>query len=131
MKVLSRIADETIKTANACGVQLAGMQGEDMQYLELKPGETVDDKMEFYHRVWDRHAKLKASMLQDLEKGRITEIQYINGYVCRKGREVHVPTPCNDFVVQLVTEAENSKQVPKFTTALALVHNFIEGMGRK
>jgi 2-dehydropantoate 2-reductase len=125
MKVLARIADETIKAAHACGFQLAEMQGEDMEYLELHPGETVDDKMEFYHRVWDRHAKLKASMLQDLEKGRKTEIQYINGYVCSKGRGAKVPTPCNDFVVKLVTEAENSKKVPEFKMAIELVRSFI------
>ena len=114
MRFLSHVADETIKVARAHGVRLAGMQGEDMEFLELRLGETVDDKMAFYRRVWSRHAKLKASMLQDLEKGRRTEINQINGYVCQKGQAAGVDTPCNDLVVELVSEAEATKTLPKF-----------------
>lgn len=114
MRFLSHVADETIKVARANGIRLAEMQGEDMEFLELEPGEAVDGKMPFYRRVWSRHAKLKASMLQDLEKGRKTEINQINGYVCQKGRAVGVGTPCNDFVVELVREAEATKTLPNF-----------------
>jgi 2-dehydropantoate 2-reductase len=45
-------------------------------------------------------------MLQDLEKGKKTEIDYINGVVCRGGRQCGIPTPFNDKVVELVKEAE-------------------------
>ena len=39
---------------------------------------------------------------QDVRKGRRTEIDYLNGYVSEKGREVNVPTPFNDRIVELV-----------------------------
>ena len=39
---------------------------------------------------------------QDVRKGRRTEIDYLNGYVGDKGREVGVRTPFNDRIVQLV-----------------------------
>jgi len=81
------------------------LQGVDMEFLELTPGQSPQDKMEFYRKVWGPHDN-KASMLQDLEKGRKTEINYINGYVASKGREKNLPTPCNDFVVNSVTAAE-------------------------
>ena len=74
--------------------------------------------MEFYQRAWSRHAKLKASMLQDLEKGRKTEINQINGYVCHKGRASGVGTPCNDLVVELVSEAEATRKLPSFDRGL-------------
>ncbi len=38
----------------------------------------------------------RSSMLQDLERGAPTEIDWINGAVCREGRRVGVPTPVND-----------------------------------
>jgi 2-dehydropantoate 2-reductase len=124
MVSLAYIADETIKVAHAQGIQLAKMQGKDMEFLELKDGQKVSEKMDFYHEVWSPHRKLKASMLQDLEKQKKTEIDYINGFVSKKGKELGVKTPYNDLVVQLVKEAEDKKEVPDFTTNLARFESF-------
>lgn len=44
-------------------------------------------------------------MLQDLRKGRTTEIEALNGYVSAKGRETNVPTPLNDALTELVLAA--------------------------
>jgi 2-dehydropantoate 2-reductase len=41
-------------------------------------------------------------MLQDVMKGRRTEIDYLNGYVSAQGRRLGVPTPVNDAVVAAV-----------------------------
>jgi 2-dehydropantoate 2-reductase len=41
----------------------------------------------------------RPSMLQDVMRKRRTEIDHLNGYVCRRGRERGVPTPINDAVV--------------------------------
>ncbi len=41
----------------------------------------------------------KASMLQSLEKGSVTEIDYVNGSVVRWGRRTGVPTPVNCTLV--------------------------------
>jgi 2-dehydropantoate 2-reductase len=50
----------------------------------------------------------KASMLQDVEARRQTEIDYLNGGVVRFGREHDVPTPLNQAVVALVKGLEAS-----------------------
>jgi 2-dehydropantoate 2-reductase len=44
-------------------------------------------------------AEFKASMLQSLEKGSITEVDYVNGSVVRWGRQCGVPTPVNQTLV--------------------------------
>ena len=44
----------------------------------------------------------RPSMLQDVMKGRRTEINYLNGYVAEQGRQVGVKTPLNDKIVELV-----------------------------
>lgn len=44
----------------------------------------------------------KASMLQDVEARRQTEIDYLNGGIARFGRELGVPTPLNDAVTALI-----------------------------
>jgi 2-dehydropantoate 2-reductase len=50
----------------------------------------------------------KASMLQDVEARRATEIDFLNGGIARFGREVGVPTPLNDAVTALVKALEDS-----------------------
>ena len=44
-------------------------------------------------------AEFKASMLQSLEKGSITEVDYVNGSVVRWGQKCGVPTPVNRTLV--------------------------------
>ena len=50
--------------------------------------------------------RLKSSMLQSIERGRRSEIDYMNGYVAERGREKGVPTPVNAAIAALVREVE-------------------------
>jgi 2-dehydropantoate 2-reductase len=50
----------------------------------------------------------KASMLQDVEARRLTEVDYLNGGIVRFGREHGVPTPLNEAVVALIKGVEAS-----------------------
>ena len=50
----------------------------------------------------------KASMLQDVEARRATEIDFLNGGIARFGRELGVPTPLNDAITRLVKGLEAS-----------------------
>jgi len=50
----------------------------------------------------------KASMLQDVEARRTTEIDYLNGGIVRFGREHDVPTPLNQAIWALVKGVEQS-----------------------
>ena len=52
----------------------------------------------------------KASMLQDVEVRRMTEIDYLNGGIVRFGREHGVPTPLNEAIWALVKGVEDSWQ---------------------
>ena len=61
-----------------------------------------------------KHAKLKASMLQDLEKGKLTEVDAINGAVSEYGRKVGCPTPMNDRVVEIIHGIEQGKLKAEF-----------------
>lgn len=125
MYSLAYIADETIKVAHALGIKLVPMQGKDFEFLELKDESDVQSKMSFYKEVWTPHVKLKASMLQDLEKGKKTEIDYINGHVSTKGKLVGIKTPYNDLVVELVKEAEEQKVLPDFNVNLEKFNRLI------
>ncbi|AXF03062.1 ketopantoate reductase family protein [Paraburkholderia hospita] len=114
MTCLAFVADECIKVAHAHGVHLVEMQGEDFEAFQLDSASDIPSKMPLYHKIWGKHAALKASMLQDLEKGRETEIRYINGLVSDMGRERGVATPFNDKIVELVLEAQTRREAGKF-----------------
>jgi 2-dehydropantoate 2-reductase len=49
----------------------------------------------------------RASMAQDVAKGRPTEIDYMNGYVVARGRDKGVPTPVSSAVVDMIHEIES------------------------
>ena len=54
----------------------------------------------------------KASMAQDVTKGRPTEIDYMNGHVVAQGRAKGVPTPVSAAVVDLMHEVESGARKP-------------------
>lgn len=50
----------------------------------------------------------KNSMLQDLEKGRQTEIEWLNGAILRMGKKVGIETPSHEFVYYLIKFIEKN-----------------------
>ena len=56
----------------------------------------------FYGRLVPSTAHHRSSMLQDIERGRPTEIDAINGCIWRYGREAGIPTPVNETMTRLV-----------------------------
>jgi 2-dehydropantoate 2-reductase len=52
--------------------------------------------------------KHRASMLQDVEAGRQTEVDFMNGAICQWGEKAGVPTPLNRALWQLIKGLEHS-----------------------
>ncbi|HTY90182.1 MAG TPA: 2-dehydropantoate 2-reductase [Methanocella sp.] len=53
----------------------------------------------------------RSSMLQDVSRGRRTEIDALNGRVCELGRKTGVPTPYNDAITALIRGIEYKNKV--------------------
>jgi len=56
--------------------------------------------------------KHKSSMLQDVEAGRLTEVDFMNGAIVRWGEKAGVPTPLNRVMWALVKGLEHSWTKP-------------------
>jgi len=82
------------------GKAVAGAQGIE---LDADPEELID-----HAARPDVAYDHKASMLQDVEARRATEIDYLNGGIARFGREHGVPTPLNEAILALVKGVEQS-----------------------
>ncbi|MFA5523738.1 MAG: ketopantoate reductase family protein [Tissierellales bacterium] len=112
---VKHIANECIQVAIAADIKMEPMQGYDIgSMLSFTTKEEMDSKDSIYNGMWGPHRKLKASMLQDLEKGLRTEIDAINGIVCDFGKKHGIPTPVNSQVVEIVKSIESGKNRPVF-----------------
>ncbi len=54
----------------------------------------------------------RASLAQDVHKGRKTEIDHMNGYVIEKGRETGIATPVNAAVVDMIHAIDSGEIKP-------------------
>lgn len=114
----AHIMDEAIKCCHGRGYHMEKLDSYDLEELEIRDLSELPAKKARISEIWAAHRKLKASMLQDLEKGRATEIDAIDGQVSRTGRELGIPTPYSDTVVALVKAAEQFKTVIPMETGL-------------
>ncbi|ARW07627.1 ketopantoate reductase family protein [Bacillus atrophaeus] len=119
------IADETIKVGHANGVTFAKMGGLDIESLELTSENDLPDRIQTFRAAMESSRLLKASMLQDIEKKRKTEIDYINGVVPRLAEAKGISTPYNDMVVKLVKTAEQYQTVPNFDVNIKFFKDLI------
>jgi 2-dehydropantoate 2-reductase len=90
--LVSRLVDEGKAVAAAQGIE-----------LDADPEELIDHAAK--PEVAYDH---KASMLQDVEARRPTEIDFLNGGIARFGRELGVPTPANEAIWTLIKGVERS-----------------------
>ncbi|MBA3325498.1 MAG: 2-dehydropantoate 2-reductase [Rhodobacteraceae bacterium] len=88
-RLMAAILTEVVAVANAQGIAL--------DYDERWPAITG---------LLERAVGGKASMLQDFEARRPTEIAVINGAIVDAGRRTGVPTPINETMVWMVEAAE-------------------------
>ena len=77
--------------------------------LSLKNQEEYNASQQLFHDMYQMALPGKASMLQDLEHGRKTEVAMINGYVSQVGRAHGIATPFNNTVVEIVQRVERGQ----------------------
>lgn len=109
------IIKECIDVAAAAGIKIEPVQGKDIvKLLDYKGALKKKISNLLIPICIKKHRLLKASMLQDLEKGRKCEIDAINGVVCAYGRKYGVKTPYNDKVCEIVHGIEDGKYTYSF-----------------
>lgn len=82
--VLRDVVDECLAVAKAEGVQLRG------------------DPHALVHKLVESMPTQYSSTAQDLARGKPTEIDYLNGYVVRRGQALGIATPANRVLWALV-----------------------------
>lgn len=57
-----------------------------------------------------RYRRLKSSSLQSLERGKTTEIDYLNGYIVKHGLRLNISVPVNIAITEIIHEIEQKKR---------------------
>jgi 2-dehydropantoate 2-reductase len=102
----------------ALSVALAsGVRPEKMLVDPIPPGWNGRSILEEAHDLWlveilNGYGDGKASMLQDFERGRTTEVDFINGYVVDTARQFGVNTPVNAAIVETVYAITQGQSSP-------------------
>ena len=94
---------EAIAVGRGVGHEVEPIYGIPVQrYLDAYAGHGLTELLADIAAIARARGGGQPSLLQDVLKGRRTEIDYLNGYVCREGARVGVKTPFNDAVVAAV-----------------------------
>ncbi len=109
-----RVVAELMAVATALGISvepIGGVPAELFQRAATDPDarQQIADKMRAYGKSLGAG---RPSLAQDVIKGRSTEVDFLNGVVVRKGREIGVPTPVNEQVVALTKRVEAGELTP-------------------
>ena len=91
-KIGFRVMDEGISVSRAERVRLAG------------------DPRKLWRRILLSTKANKSSMLQDIERGKMTEIRQLNGAILARGKKRGVETPINGILTKLVLGIEESSK---------------------
>jgi 2-dehydropantoate 2-reductase len=99
-RICIHVAAEVIAVGRARGFEVEPIYGiEAQRFVEAAAGREFD-RVAADMAASARHLSGgRPSLLQDVLKGRRTEIDYLNGYVCAEGRRLGVKTPVNDAIV--------------------------------
>jgi 2-dehydropantoate 2-reductase len=71
---------------------------------------SLEEAIEYVEGVCRATARNISSMLQDVRRGRPTEIDFINGAVVREGRRLDIPTPLSRLLWELVRRRTRSRR---------------------
>lgn len=114
-RIVQALIKECIDVCDKGGIKIEPIQGKDVvKLLDYHNGLKKALSFAIIPIAIKKHALLKASMLQDIERGKLTEVEAINGVVSAYGRKVGFPTPYNDKVVEIVHKIEKRELKPSF-----------------
>ena len=102
-RLMVMVGAEAIRVGRACGHEVEPIFGITAQrFVDAAEGRGLAEVEADIGRDAGTRSGGRPSMLQDVMRGRRTEVDYLNGYVVEQGRRVGVATPFNAAIVTAV-----------------------------
>jgi len=104
------LAIETVKVGRAFGYNVKPPMGDfSLEDMEKGAGPEGNEELDKVLQGTPPEVPGRPSLAQDVMKGRKTEIDYLNGLVSDKGKEIGVDTPYSDAVTQVLKAVESGE----------------------
>lgn len=104
---------ESMAVADALGIKVEPGGGGKLDYYRFLAGNGLlahGRRHLIIRLIGRKYRRIRSSSLQSLERGRPTEVDYLNGYVVSRGREKGVPTPLHEAVVSMIKDIEAGRR---------------------
>jgi 2-dehydropantoate 2-reductase len=112
LRVALTLLVEAYSVGEAWGIDFGEMMGVHPSAIVELIKSDYSSAVEVIRGAFSGNRDTVPSPLQDLEKGRRTEINHLNGYVVRKGREVGIEVPANEMVMRFSSDLDSGKRSP-------------------
>ena len=99
-----KLGRESMQVATALGHNLGPIHGLTAAEFLDSTDELLENMLRKFFSITG--GKERSHALQDILRGRRTELEYLNGLVAKKGQEVNVRTPMNEAVTSLIKQIE-------------------------
>ena len=120
------LCKEAAQVGLAQGLDVVAINGKPAaMWADADKGDVFEELDDFMSQSGGRVNWL-ASMAQDVHKGRRSEIDYMNGLICAKGRETGVETPFNDAIIEAMHGVDDGSITP----GPELVDSILRAAGR-
>ncbi len=111
---------EVVLTARALGISLEPMRGADPSVLlDIAKADMANARGLMRALITDMR-DAKASMLQDLERGRPCEVESLNGYLARMASRAGLAAPVNEQVTGIIRDIQDGKRACAFSNLASL-----------
>jgi 2-dehydropantoate 2-reductase len=117
-QVIIKLGGESVRIGQALGYKLEDIAGQDAEKLALASEgnraalDEVESLMLALRNSQQRSEAQRPSMGQDMQKGRRTEIDFINGVIVEKGREIGRAAPTHEKLIAAVKKVELGQAPP-------------------
>jgi 2-dehydropantoate 2-reductase len=111
-RIFIELVREAVDVAERLNIKIEVFAGK-LDFKEFLKGKSVFSTVRRHLLllvIGFKYRKLKSSSLQSLERGRQTEIDFLNGYIATNAVKVGVLTPVNDAIIKMIHQIELKKR---------------------
>ena len=111
-RIFIEIIHEAVEVAEKMNIKIEVFGGR-LDFKKFISGKGVISDFRRYFLLMGigyKYKRLKSSALQSLERGKPTEIDFLNGYIIRNAAKYSVSVPVNTVIVNMIHQIENKKR---------------------
>ncbi len=111
-KVSIHLLNEALMVVERAGVELRSLPDFPIDRLRALVGMPLDEASKIFSQTMTNLSKepLYGSILQSIQRGRPSEIDYFNGEIVHLGEQIGVAAPLNEKLVRMVHEVETRSE---------------------